>query len=83
MNLIRNENEQDKGYPEGKVWYVSKKQNKNVYYVKEVDEKNGAVKWTLHRESALRFHTEGGVHHFIHAHMQDRKDIYLIHAAEI
>lgn len=65
-----------------KVWYISKHQNRTNYYVQEVDKENGAIKWTSHRSKALQFHTESGVHHFIHAYMNDRKDIYLIHAAE-
>lgn len=64
------------------VWYISKHQNRINYYVKEVDKINGAIKWTTHRKHAMQFHTENGVHHFIHAYMKDRRDIYLIHSIE-
>lgn len=65
---------------ENKVWYIAIKHNNTTYYVQEVDKQNGAVKWTTHRSRAMQFHTENGVHHFIHAYMNDRHDIYLIHA---
>lgn len=67
---------------EGRKWYIAKKHNKVIYYVREIDNQNGAVKWTSHRSKSMHFHTENGVHQFIHDYLNDRTDIYLIHAAE-
>lgn len=89
INLIRNQTAAHQSaninkFPEGvpTVWYISKHQNNTTYYVKEVDKENGAIKWTTHRSKSMQFHTENGVHHFIHSYMKDRHDIYLIHAPE-
>lgn len=65
---------------EGQVWYIAKHHNKTTYYVCEADVGKGSINWTTIRKNALQFHTESGVHHFIHSYLKKRKDVYLIHA---
>ncbi len=83
INLIRRRvANRKKQKPEGVVWYISKHQNGTTYYVAEIDKQNGACKWTPNRARSMQFHTEAGVHHFIHAYLSDRTDIFLTHAPE-
>ena len=72
-----------KNHLEKRVWYICKRQDETVYYVHEVDRECHAIKWSSLRSKAMQFHTENGVHHFIHAYMNDRKDIFLIHQPEV
>lgn len=62
------------------VWYVAKENDDKTYYIKEVDKESGAVKWSASRSKSMQFHTEHGVHHFIHAFLNNRPDIFLVHA---
>lgn len=62
------------------VWYIAKKNDDRTYYIKEVDKDSGAVKWSSSRSKSMQFHTEHGVHHFIHAFLNNRSGIFLIHA---
>lgn len=64
------------------VFYVSKKHERDVYYVREVDKDNKAVKWIKHRNRAIRFHTQRSVYQFLHAYMNDRTDIIIVNALE-
>lgn len=82
INLINKKKQTKIHKGEGKVWYISKKQNGSCYYVKEVDTENQAINWTTQRCQALGFRTESGVHHFIHAYMNGRTDVYLIHTSK-
>lgn len=80
--MVRATEEKTSEATDDRVWYIAKQNNNTTYYVHEVDKQNSAVKWTKHRKNAMQFKTENGVHHFLNSHMNDRKDIYLIHAPE-
>ena len=63
-------------HPEmGIVYFVVMERGDDSYYVNKVQE-NGAVMWTSKRESAMKFHTENGAQHFVHAFLKKR-DVYL------
>lgn len=80
--IVKADDEKEQVIENSQVWYIAKKHNNATYYVHEVDKQSSAVKWTKYRGNAMQFKTENGVHQFLRSHMNDRKDIYLIHAPE-
>lgn len=64
------------------VFYISKKHERSIYYVQEVDRHHRAVKWVKHRNKAIRFHTQQAVYQFLHTYMNGRTDVVLVNALE-
>jgi hypothetical protein len=62
----------------GIVYLIETERDGVRYYVNRVDEKTRAVIWTPNRNKAISFHTENGVHYFIHSHLPSRKNILVV-----
>ncbi len=65
---------------EGLVWFVGIKQNGITFFVADYDDDNNTVLWSGNKENGISFKTERAVHRFIHMHLNDRADIFLIQA---
>lgn len=63
-------------------WFIAIRKRGKVYYVTEVDKDSGIVTWTPKRSEAISFSTESGVYNFLHAFLNDRTDVYLVHGPE-
>ena len=62
------------------VWFIAKKQSGVSFYLADFDEANNAALWCRDRTQALYFQTEQGVYQYIASYLNNRNDIYLIHA---
>lgn len=59
-------------HPEvGIVYFVVMERDDNNYYVNKVHD-SGAIMWTPNRDQAMKFHTENGAQHFVHAYLKKR-----------
>lgn len=65
---------------DGMVWFIGLHQNGKTFYVTDYDDDNNAILWTLKKEDGISFKGERSVHRFIHKHLHDRTDIFLIQA---
>lgn len=63
---------------EGIVYLIKTSKNNQPYYVQRIDDDTSGVVWTSVKDNAMVFHTEAGSQHFIHTHMNGRKDVELI-----
>jgi hypothetical protein len=61
------------------VWFIGKRQNCKTFYVADYDD-NNTIMWTADKKDGISFKTERAVHRFIHKNLNDRTDIFLIHA---
>lgn len=62
------------------VWYIGLNKNRKTFYVTDYDDDNNAVLWSRKKEDCISFKTERGVHRFIHKHLHNRTDIFLVHS---
>jgi len=62
------------------VWFIGKRQNCKTFYIADYDDDNNTIMWTVNKKDGISFKTERAVHRFIHKHLNDRTDIFLIHA---
>ncbi len=64
---------------DGMVWFIGLQQSGKTFYVTDYDDDNNTVLWTSKKEDGISFKTDRSVHRFIHKHLHDRTDIFLIH----
>jgi len=64
------------------VFYISKKHARAVYYVHEYNKETHVVTWTRHRRNAVCFRTQQAVYQYLHAYLNNRSDVYLVHALQ-
>jgi len=79
INLIRGKVGSKKSM-NGLVWFVGLHQNEKTFYVADYDDENNTVMWSEKRANGISFKAERAVHRFIHKHLHDRTDIFLVQA---
>ncbi len=78
INLVRRK--LGKKNMDGLVWFIGLHQNGKTFYVTDYDDDNNTIMWAS-KKDGITFKTEKSVKIFIHKHLHDRNDIFLVHAA--
>jgi len=65
---------------DGLVWFIGLQQNGITFFVTDYDDDNHTIMWSGKKKDGISFKTERAVHRFIHKHLNDRSDIFLIQA---
>lgn len=63
----------------GLVWFIGLHKNGKIFYVTDYDDDNNTIMWAS-KKDGITFTTEKSVQKFIHKHLHDRNDIFLIQA---
>lgn len=62
------------------IWFIGLRRNRKTFYVADYDDDNNSVMWSEKKENGISFKSEQAIHRFIHRHLNNRSDIFLIHA---
>jgi len=70
---------------DGLVWFIGIQQNGSTFFVADYDNDDDkhVVMWSGQKVDGISFKTERAVHRFIQKHLNNRKDVFLIHAPAV
>ena len=75
MNLLKTIKKR-KTYKLRRTWTVCKDVGAKVFYIHDIDEDTGAIRWSPRIQQAVKFRTERGCELFIHRTINRKGGVY-------